>query len=278
MTIQTPTPQQMRAAWDAIALRHDEFTAPEAMRAGEKIIARAGVRPGDRVLDVGSGSGPLGILAARRGAQVTAVDFAPTMIELLRGRARDNGLSNLEGRVMDASALEFADDTFDVSVSLNGVSVMPGMTAGLSEMVRVTKPGGRVVVGAFGALPKAEHIAFFMGAMQATIPGFVPLPADPPPLPFQVADPAVFRDRLTEAGLSDVSVETVTWEMPIASASHLWNVFTSSNPIGAQMVADLSEEQRTAVQDVLAGMLRERSGGEPGAVLHTDINIGIGTA
>jgi hypothetical protein len=88
----------------------------------------------------------------------------------------------------------------------------------------------------------------------------------------------VFRDHLREAGLWDVSVETVTWEIPVTSAGHLWNVFTSSNPIGAQIAAGLDAEQRTAVQDVLAGMLRERSGGEPGAVLHTDVNIGIGTA
>ena len=60
--------------------------------------------------------------------------------------------------------------------------------------------------------------------------------------------------------------------------AHLWNVFTSSNPIGAQLVGGLTPEQRTDVWQVLDGMLRERSGGGPGAVLHADINIGTGTA
>ncbi len=278
MTTHAPTPQQIRSAWDAIAPRFDEFVTPEAMHIGETIVDRAGVSAGARVLDVAAGSGALSILSARRGATVTAVDIAPDMIERLRARARAEQLSNLEGAVMDGHALDLADDTYDLALSLNGVSVFGDLPRGLAEMARVTRPGGRVVVGAFGPLPKAEFITFSMGAMQATIPDFVPLPADPPPPPFQVADPAVFRDRLAAAGLRDVSVETVTWDMPITSADHLWNVFTSSNPIGAQLAADLSPEQRTAVQDVLAGMLRERSGGEPGAVLHTEVNIGTGTA
>ena len=278
MTTPTPTQQQIRGAWDAIAARFDEFTTPEAMRIGEEIVRRADVGPGTRLLDVAAGSGALALPAARRGARVTAVDIAPTMIERLRARAAAERLSGLAGLVMDGLALDLASDTFDVSVSLNGVSVFPDISGGLAEMVRVTRPGGRVVVGAFGPQPKVEFITFVMGATQAAVPGFAPLPADPPPPPFQVADPVVFRERLAGAGLAGVSVETVTWQMRINSATHLWNLFTSSNPIGARLVGGLTPQQRTDVGQVLDGMLRERSGGGPGAVLHADINIGTGTA
>ena len=278
MTTRTPTQEQIRGAWDAVAARFDEFATPETMRVAEEIVRRADVGPGTRLLDVAAGSGALAIPAARRGAQVTAVDIAPTMIGRLRARARAERLSSLEGLVMDGLALDLADDTFDVSVSLNGVSVFPDISGGLAEMVRVTRPGGRVVVGAFGPLPRVEFITFVMGAAQAAVPGFTPLPADPPPPPFQVADPGVFRERLARAGLAGVSVEPVTWELRISSATHLWNVFTSSNPIGARLVAGLTPQQRTDVVQVLDGMLRERSGGGPGAVLHAEINIGTGTA
>lgn len=277
MNTQAPTQEQARHAWDAIATRFDEFATPEAMRVGEEIVARAGVRPGARVLDVGAGSGALAIPAARLGGEVTGVDIAPAMVDLLRSRAQGEGLSNIEGRVMDGRALHFADDSFDVSVSLNGVSIFPDLPAGLAEMARVTRPGGRVVVGAFGPVPKVEFIAFFLGAMKAVLPDFAGLPADPPPPPFQVADPDVFRRRLVEAGLSEVAIDQVIWEMHISSASHFWNIFTSSNPIGAQLVADLTPDQRADVQRVLDGMLRERSGGGPGAVLHAQINVGAGT-
>ncbi|SFB12334.1 Ubiquinone/menaquinone biosynthesis C-methylase UbiE [Amycolatopsis marina] len=278
MTTQhAPTTEQIQEAWDRLATRFDQFVTPESMMLAEKALRHIDLRPGTRLLDVGAGSGALSIPAARMGAHVLATDLAPTMIDRLNERARAEGLANLEGRVMDGQALGLGDDTFDVAVSVNGVSLFPDLVRGLAELVRVTRTGGRVVIVAFGPLHKAEFIAFFMAAMKATVPGFTPLPADPPPLPFQVADPAVLSARLSEADLRDVEVKSVTWDMPIDSAEHFWNLFTSSNPIGAQLVAELPDELRIEVLQVLDGMLHERSGGGRGAVLHAGVNIGIGT-
>jgi len=216
-------------------------------------------------------------LAARLGAHVVATDIAPTMIERLTARTRAEGLNNLEGLVMDGYALDLDDDTFDVAGSQNGVSLFPDVKRGLAELVRVTKPGGRVLIVAFGALQRAEFLSFLMGAIKAAVPGFTGIPMDPPPLPFQLADPDKLRQELGDAGLTDVRVETVTWQMEFPSATHFLDWVPSSNPIGAGLVAGLTEEQKSSVQQVLDGMLRERSGGYPGAVLNTEINIGIGT-
>ena len=223
-----------------------------------------------------AGTGALSVPAGQNGAKVVATDLAPAMIERLNKRARAEGLSNVEGRVMDGTALDVDNDTFDVAVSVNGVSLFPDLARGLAEMVRVTRPGGRVVLVSFGPLPTVEFIGFVMGAMKATVPGFTPLPVDPPPLQFQVADTKVMRARLSEAGLRDVAVHTVTCDMAFDSTEHLWNTFRSSNPIGAQFVAALSGELQAEVKRVLGGMLRERFGGGATAVLHADINIGIG--
>lgn len=273
----TPQEQeQTREAWDKLAAGFDEFTTPLAITIGEDALRRVGLRPGMRFLDVAAGSGALSIPAARLGAQVLATDVAPTMIELLNARAREEGLSNVEARVMDGQALELEDDTFDVSGSQNGVSLFPDLKRGLRELVRVTKPGGHVLIVAFGLPQKAEFLTFFIGAMRAAVPGFTGPPMDPPPLPFQVADPQKLHQELADAGLTDVRVETTTWQMQFQSARHFWDMVTSSNPIGAMLVADLTEEQRAEVRQVLDGMLRERSGGGPDAVLNTEVNIGIG--
>lgn len=271
------TAEEARDAWDRIAAGYDQFQTPMSMFLADDALRRVGLGSGTRFLDVGAGSGALALPAARLGAQVVATDISPAMIEWLMARAREEGLSNLEGRVMDGHALELEDDTFDVSGSQNGVTLFPDLDRALREMVRVTKPGGRALIVAFGPPPKAEFPGFVLRAMQAAVPGFTGLPLDQPGSPFQVANPGVLRQRMADAGLKDIKVETVVWRTEFESAAQLWDVATNSNPIGAELVADLTEEQRAEVQRVLEGMLRERSGGSGPAVLNTDVNIGIGT-
>lgn len=271
-----PTQPPIREAWDRIAPAFDEFVTPQNMKDGPEMLRRAGVGRGTRFLDVAAGSGALSIPAARLGADVVATDISPAMIEHLTARARSEGLANLEARVMDGCALDLPDDTFDVSASQHGVSVFPDVARGLAELRRVTRPGGRVLVVAFGPLQKAEFLGFFVGAIRAVAPQAAALPVDPPPLPFQLADPEVFRGKLGEAGLSEVAVETVDWHLQVESATSLWQTASSSNPIGARMNASLTDDQRADALQVLAGMLRERSAGRPVAELHTEINIGTG--
>ncbi len=277
MTIDMPDQNRIRDAWDAIADGFDEFVTPESTQLGERGLDGLGIGPGTRFLDVAAGSGALTLPAARLGAEVVAVDIAPAMIERLAARARGEGLSNVECRVMNGQDLDFADDTFDVSASQHGVSLFPEVDDGLAEMVRVTGIGGKVLVIAFGALRHAEFLGVFTAAITAAVPGVAAPPMNPPPLPFQLADPQVLRGKLIDAGLTDVSVETTTWDMAFRSGAHMWTVVTSSNPVGAQLVTGLTPEQRADVEHVLDGILRERSGGRPGAVLHTDINVGVGT-
>ncbi len=271
-----PTPDQIREGWDRIAEGFDRVTTPFAFRMAEEALRRVGPLAGLRFLDVATGTGALAIPAARLGARVVATDISPAMIEHLNARARAEGLAHVQGRVMDGHALDLEDDAFDIAASQNGVSLFPDMMRGLREMVRITRPGGRVMIVAFGALPRVEFLTFFIGAMRAVVPGFTGLPTDPPPLPFQVADPDELRRRMTGAGLADVRVDTTRVPAEFESGSHLWEVVTHSNPIGAAMVAELQPSQAQEVRQVLDGMLRERSGGGP-AVLENQINIGVGT-
>lgn len=268
---------QTQAAWDGVAAGYDEFVTPLLMPLAEELLGRIDLRRGSRLVDVAAGTGALSLPAARLGAQVVATDIAPGMIERLEARAREEGLPNLEARVMDAHNLNLEDDSFDVSASQLGVTVIPDLKHGLGEMVRVTKPGGTVLIGAFGPPQKAEFFGLFLAALKTTVPGFAGPPRDPPPPQFQVADPTLFRERLAEVTLKDISVETVSFGLEVPSAAHLWGLLMNSNPMGRVLVADLTEEQRTEVQEVLAGTFRERSNGNVGASLNIDINIGLGT-
>jgi ubiquinone/menaquinone biosynthesis C-methylase UbiE len=267
-----------REAWDAIAEGYDRYVAPQELELAEEALALVGLKPGERVLDVAAGTGGLSLPAARLGARVLATDWSPAMIERFVTRARTEGLAHAEGRVMDCRALDLEDGAFDVTASQFGVMLVSDQPRALREMVRVTRPGGRVLVIAYGPPAQLEFLQLFLGALQAVVPDFPGLPDDPPPLEFQVSDPAILRRRLTDAGAKDVTV-TPSFERPaFRSGQEMWDWVLYGNPIPGMIVGDLAEKERTTIRQVLDGLLRERAGGNERAVLSNRVHIAIGTA
>lgn len=265
-------------AWDDIAEGYDRYVVPTEVRLANEALGHVGLKAGDRFLDVAAGSGGLTLPAARLGANVVATDWSPVMIERFEARVREEALSDAEGHVMDAHALELPDDTFDVTGSQFGVLLVADQPQALREMVRVTKPGGRVLLIAYGSPAEFEALHFFMGAMRAVVPDFEGPPDDPPPLEFQVSDPEVMRRRLSEAKLSNVTIDTNHEErLEVGSGQQLWDWCLGCNPIAGMLTADLTGEQKETVRQVLGGMVRERSGGNGPAVLTAPVNIGVGT-
>jgi SAM-dependent methyltransferase len=179
---------------------------------------------------------------------------------------------------MDCHALDLPDDSYDVTGSLFGVMLVSEQAQALHEMVRVTKPGGRVLLIAYGNPAEFEALHVFISAAQAVVPEFEG-PAEDEPLPeFQVADPDVLRQRLVNAGLRDVIVDTSNQErITMRTGQQLWDWCLGGNPIPGMLVADLTDQQRADIIQVLDGMVRERSGGNGPAVLTAPLNIGIGT-
>ena len=177
---------------------------------------------------------------------------------------------------MNAHVLDLPDGAFDVTGSQFGVMLVPDQPRALREMVRVTKPGGRVLMIAYGDPTMIDFLGFFFGALRVVVPEFEGLPDDPPPLEFQAADPEELRRRMLDAGCTDVTVERASEEL-VRSGQELWDWCLGSNPIAGMLLADLTDEQKTTLRQVLDGMLRERSGGNRPAVLTGPVNIAIGT-
>jgi ubiquinone/menaquinone biosynthesis C-methylase UbiE len=265
-------------AWDAIAEGYDLHVAPQEADLANEALRLVGLEPAERLLDVAAGPGGLALPAARLGAEVLATDWSPAMIQCFERRVGTEGLRGAEGRVMDCHALDLPDDSFDVTASMFGVMLVPDQGTALREMVRVTRPGGRVLVIAYGFLAEIEFLQLFIGALQAVAPNFPGLPDDPPPLEFQISDPDVLLRRLTDAGLRDVHIERTAERPEFASGREMWDWVFFGNPIPGVLVADLSEDQRGQLRGVLDGMVRERAGASGRAVLTNAVNVGIGTA
>jgi ubiquinone/menaquinone biosynthesis C-methylase UbiE len=265
-------------AWDAIAAGYDRHVAPGEAELARAALELARLRSGDRFLDVAAGPGGLSLPAARLGAKVIATDWSPKMVERFVARVREERIPDAEGKVMDCHALDFAANTFDVTGSLFGVMLVLDQVKALREMARVTKPGGRVVIVAYGSPSKFEALHIFLGALKSVSPGFAGLPEDPPPLEFQVADPGVLRERLVGAGLRDVIVDTTHEErLALRSGRELWDWCLGGNPIPNMLVSELSADQRRAMVARLDESIRGRANGGGVTVLTASLNIGVGT-
>lgn len=171
-----------------------------------KFIDRLALKPGTRVLDVACGTGNLSLPAARAGAVVTGIDIAPNLLETARERARGEGLTiNFEEG--DAEQLPYEDASFDAVVTMFGAMFAPRPELAAAELVRVCRPGGRIVMANW--TPSG-----FIGQMFKTTAARVPPPNIPSPLLW--GDEATVRKRL-EGSVAEIQLtrRTTTFRLPL---------------------------------------------------------------
>ena len=176
-----------------------------------QLVKFAGVRAGQRVLDVACGTGVVAITAARAGAQVSALDLTPELLE----RARQNGQLaevQVDWREGDVEHLPFADAGFDVVLSQFGHMFAPRPAVAIAEMLRVLKPGGTI---AFSTWPPD----LFVGRMFKLASSYLPPPPPGVAPPPQWGDENVVRERLGGA-VKDITFQRDTLRAPALSPQH----------------------------------------------------------
>ena len=188
-----------------------DFTrVAETMReSGEELVAGLGIEPGFSVLDLGCGDGTTALPAAKRGADVLGVDIAANLVAAGNRRARDAGLTNIRFQEGDASNLSgLEDSSFDLVVSIFGAMFAPRPFDTAKEMVRVTRPGGRIVMGNWipGDPTLVAQILRISAAYTPPPPaGFVS--------PMTWGNEVEVRERFTAAGIAadDIRFERQSW-------------------------------------------------------------------
>ena len=201
---QTINPNQ--ALWE----KGDFTRIADTMRdSGERLVAELGITPGMKILDLGCGDGTTALPAAQFGAEVLGIDIAENLVAAGNRRAQAAGLNHLRFRQGDASDLgDVADSSFDLVVSLFGAMFAPRPFDVAREMVRVTKPGGRIVMGNW--IPGDPTLVAQILKVSAA---YTPPPPEGFVSPMTWGDEGQVRERFEAAGISpgNITSERATW-------------------------------------------------------------------
>jgi ubiquinone/menaquinone biosynthesis C-methylase UbiE len=207
-----------QALWE----KGDFTRIAESMRgSGEALVAKLGVTRGMKVLDLGCGDGTTAVPEARLGADVLGVDIARTLVEAGNRRAKELGLRNLRFQEGDASNLSGLEDhTFDLVVSIFGAMFAPKPFDVAKEMVRVTKKGGRIVMGNW--IPNDPT---FVAQILKTSSAYTPPPPEGFVSPMTWGVEANVIERFTAAGVPKEKIsfvrDTFTFTTPAAPAQYV---------------------------------------------------------
>jgi SAM-dependent methyltransferase len=218
--------------------------------AAEEVVALAAPARGERLLDVGCGTGNGSLLAVQRGAQVTGVDPAARLLQVARERVP--GGEFLGG---EAAALPLPDGAVDLVISVFGVIFAPDASEALGELARVCTPSGRIVLSAW--LPGGA----VADVMRARAEALGTVPARPP---FPWHDPAALEDLLAPHGFPHVEIHQRTLPFVGPSAEAWLGDQLHDHPMWVSARAELSDEASAALRErtraILAAANEDPSG------------------
>jgi SAM-dependent methyltransferase len=238
---------------------------------GPRLVEACGIGPGMSVLDVAAGTGNASLPAAQAGADVTASDLTPELLEVGRRRAEAEGLA-LEWREADAERLPFEDASFDVVISAIGAMFAPRHGDVADELVRVCRPGG--TIGLLSWTPEG-----MIGALFRTMGPFAPSPppgAQPPPLwGSEEHLSELFGDRVEFRTLERDALEVTAFEHPREYGEHFKDRY---GPTIAALANARRNGREAELEEALNGFCDEWNRGTPDrARFEMEYLVAVGT-
>ena len=214
----------------------------------EKMLDLADITTGNHVLDIAAGAGQQSIATAKKvGASgyVLATDISSNILEYAKKMARENGLNNVETRVMDGENLELGDASFDAVISRVGLIYFPNQQRALKEILRVLKPGGKVAAIVYSTAEKNKFFSIPVSIIRnrAKLPPALP----GQPGPFSLGSEGVIEKAFIDAGFINVRSEHVNSPLYLSSAAECVQFEKESFGALHQMLSNLSDADKESV-------------------------------
>ena len=221
--------------------------APKYLSMAGQLVESVAPEPGQRVLDIGCGTGNVAITAARRGADVTGIDVTPSMLDIAARAGRRAGVEGIDWQVGDATNLPFDDDSFDVTVSALGHMYADPPADATAELLRVTRPGGQI--GFTSWTPTSLYPSMAGILMTYVAPEELPDFSEPP---FMWGDAGTVERRLDE-GVDTLECATETVWYPALSPRDFFEHTAEHSGLFADVFAAVDESERPAARDQIVG-------------------------
>jgi SAM-dependent methyltransferase len=230
---------------------YERFMGRWSRQLAPLFVTFAGVAEGDRVLDVGSGTGALAVAAAAvESVRVTGIEPAAAYVQSAREHA---GGEDVRFEVGDALTLPFSDRAFDRTLSMLVLNFVPDPAAALQQMIRVTRPGGVVAAAVWDYGTGMQMLRTFWDAAVALDPDAAPRDERHMPLCARGSLAELWRTH----GLRDTDERPLTIEMAFASFDDYWQPFLCGQGPAGVYVSSLPESARLALQSSLRELLGE---------------------
>ena len=230
--------QRPAAVWSSGGADYDQVSSGIADSIAHCVL-RLGPKPGERILDLATGSGMTSRQVAKRGAKVIGADIASGLLAAARERAQAEGLA-IDYQVGDAEALPFADGEFDAVISTCGIMFASRPEAAAAELARVTRQGGRIALTTW--LSDSNLFQMF----QVMKPYMAAPPSPPPPSPFEWGRTERIRELL--GGNFDLKFEKGVSYYRESSGEAAWNTFSVGYGPTRMLAASLDEVKRAELR------------------------------
>jgi enediyne biosynthesis protein CalE5 len=265
-----PTPQQVidsqRTDWNRVASgweKWDQFFDENMAFLNHRLVSDARVRPGMRVLDLGSGTGYPALLAAQTvgsAGSVTGVDLAESMLTVAQRKATRLGLNNVTFRTGDVTTLPFGASSFDAAISRFCLMFLPDIPKAVADIARVLRPGGYVSTAVWSGPDKNPYLRIPMDVIKQ----FIELPPPDPTAPgiFRLAKPGELAGMLQQGGLDDVAEQEFHSEVQFPSSQEYFaSLMDIAAPIQNLWAKLSATQQHDAEQRIIQMVESHRRGG-----------------